>query len=88
MKTKMLPVMLLAGDSIFAQTQFSVDIGLGGQQRPYLPAAVFSCMRHPAVSGTRRPLGGRLRRFPAPVRQLPVPTLQSLNVSAVGSSRL
>ena len=47
MKTKLLALVLLAGGSMFAQTRFSIGIGVGGYQPGYLPPPSYAYYQPP-----------------------------------------
>ena len=47
MKTKLMVLALLAGGSMFAQTRFSIGIGVGGYQPGYAPAPAYAFNQPP-----------------------------------------
>ena len=47
MKTKLMALVLLAGGSMFAQTRFSIGIGIGGYQPGYLAAPAYAHIQPP-----------------------------------------
>ena len=47
MKTKLMVLVLLAGGSMFAQTRFSIGIGVGGYQPGYAPAPAYAFNQPP-----------------------------------------